>query len=61
MSVWKNQITLFSLLCFDFEICCAISYLNLVGAVELKVVKPHGETTPLGVAHAVRALLSGKL
>lgn len=38
-----------------------VSYLNLVRAVELKVVKPHGEAPPLGVAHAVRALLSGKL
>ena len=59
MSVWKNRISLFSFLCFNFENCCAISYLNLVGAVELKVVKPHGETTPLGVAHAICALLDG--
>ena len=25
----------------------------------MKVVKPHGETTPLGVAHAICALLGG--
>ena len=55
----KKQISLFSFPCFNFENCCAISYLNLVGAVELKVVKPHGETTPLGVAHAICALLGG--
>ena len=59
MSVWKNKVSLFSFLCFNFENCRAISYLNLVGAVELKVVKPHGETTPLGVAHAICALLGG--
>ena len=38
-----------------------VSYLNLVRVVELEVVKPHGETAPLGVAHAVRALLNSKL
>ena len=39
----------------------SVSYLNLVRAVELKVIEPHGEAPPLGVAHTVRALLSGKL
>ena len=44
------------------EMAKRVSYLNLVRVVKLKVVKPHGETSPLGVAHAVGALLSiGKL
>ena len=39
-----------------------VSYLNLVRLVELKVVKPHGETPPLRVANTVGALLNiGKL
>ena len=46
----------------NLEMAERVSYLNLVRLVELKVVKPHGETAPLGVAHAVGALLSiGKL